>query len=415
MIKFICFLLFYQLLIDHIEAFISSPNNILKSTAQCPLSLPEDQIRGNTSLNIFFRKNSNDHDKKSIAEDKIIIRSPDDERSSSRSWRFFKKSPKKRTAIRSTYVDTTAMLDNTNQIRPRTKEKKTGCRIIEHHALAFFQRRSVHLLNLKIDADPYTNSFSRLIRGKIGKLNVNFDRIALPRIKISGGGQFRLPYGATFSLLSIPSFIQNSFNIKRFRSDFELEANQVIFTEDDVKESFWIRKGVELLLNRILKAIVVRTMGGVAVVKSVVKTVEILDNGKISCTGEAISKVGKPIPFEVITGLRTSNCGQILHFPGIEMHLFPIRDIIPESPPILNIPLHKFFPVDLDIGKNANLKVRVDGKRRRLHVSLWALVTPFKLDRDRVKSSGGERDYEKNAKFYCDVGRWVTKIGRFAE
>ena len=98
------------------------------------------------------------------------------------------------------------------------------------------------------------------------------------------------------------------------------------------------------------------------------------------------------------------------------MHLFPIRDIIPTHPPIVNIPLHNFFPVSVDIGKNANLKVRVDGKKKRMEISLWTLVTPLKLDRDRLKSVKNEDDdYEKNAKFFCDVGKWVTKLGRFAE
>ena len=98
------------------------------------------------------------------------------------------------------------------------------------------------------------------------------------------------------------------------------------------------------------------------------------------------------------------------------MHLFPIRaDIRPFPSSMLNIPLYQFFPVDLDLGKNANLKVRVDGRRKRLEVSLWTLVTPLRLDRDRIKSAGVEGEYKKNAKFYCDLSRWVTKIGRFAE
>jgi len=144
------------------------------------------------------------------------------------------------------------------------------------------------------------------------------------------------------------------------------------------------------------------------------------ETGKIACLGEANFVNGTSIPFEVVTGLKTSTSGQILHFPEIEMHFFPIRDIFPNvKPSILNIPLYKFFPVDLDIGQNANLKVRVDGKRRRLEVSMWAFVTPQKLDRERWKSfrktSLEESEYKKNAKFYCDVGRWVTKIGRFAE
>lgn len=139
------------------------------------------------------------------------------------------------------------------------------------------------------------------------------------------------------------------------------------------------------------------------------------ENGKISCTGKARPQSGTPVPFEVTTGLKTSPTGRILHFPGIEMHLFPFEGFLPHHKPVFNIPLHKFLSVDLDIGKNANLKVRLDGERRRMEVSLWALVTPLKLDRDRVECSGREEDYKKNAKFYCDFGRWVTKIGRFAE
>ena len=133
------------------------------------------------------------------------------------------------------------------------------------------------MLHLNVHADPQTNSLRKLfLRGKIGKVHVNFDRLAFPRIKISGGGQFRLPKDVSFAWLST---MPGSFpfgNVKRFPSNFELEANNVIFTQEDVQDSFWIRRGLELLLNRILKSMVVRTMGGIAVVAAKVHSVDIL-------------------------------------------------------------------------------------------------------------------------------------------
>ena len=231
-----------------------------------------------TSLNVFFRKNANEQNEKKQKDTRMNRRNEDGEGLKSRNFFYRIKKPfKKITAIRSTYIDSPPSLVAENLAeRDKEIEKRTGCRIVESTFLGFFQRRSSFAQHLTVHADPKSNSLSRLLRGKIGTVHVNFDRLVFPRIQISGGGQFRLPNGFNFALLSVPSAIQTNFGIKRFTSSFELEANNVIFIQEDVMTSFWIRRGVELLLNRILKSVVVRTMGGVAVVSSAVKVVEIL-------------------------------------------------------------------------------------------------------------------------------------------
>lgn len=224
--------------------------------------------QSDTSLSIFFRKSSNDPDKIDASRDKSKARKEKGVLDTIR------KPFKKKTEIKASYIDTNAI--ERSRGSTRVPEKGNACRIIESSFKGFFERRSSHMLNLEVHTDPHTNSIFKLLRGKIGRVHVNFDRLAFPRIKISGGGQISLPKDISFALLSIPSSIQRGFNVKRFPSDFELEANNVIFSQDDLKESFWIKKGVELLLTRILKSVMVRIMGGVAVASSSVETIEIL-------------------------------------------------------------------------------------------------------------------------------------------
>lgn len=251
-----------------------TPRNLPSSSFVSPKESFGDST--STSLHVFFRKSSNDPDGGKIREEKLkAISQKDGKIIQSRGLMHNLKKPfVKRTDLQSAYADTAPAL-HLNQMSEQPK-RGAGARIVESNGLGFFQRRSSHSQNLEVHADPSTNSLSRLLRGKIGRVHVNFDRLVFPRIKISGGGQFCLPHGCSFALLSIPHKIQTSFGVKRFTENFELEANNVIFTQDDVMNSFWIRKGLELLLNRILKCVIVRTMGGVAVIKCSVDTVKIL-------------------------------------------------------------------------------------------------------------------------------------------
>lgn len=186
------------------------------------------------------------------------------------------------------------------KIEAKEESSRAICKYLEERTKIFFVNRSTHHLNLRVQADPRSNSFSRFIRGKIGTIHINFDRLALPKIKISGGGQFSLVRGADVQMLSFVNVLQqlsgtavpqNEYvpkvlSIKRFSSPFDLQATNLILIQDDVMSSIWIKQGLRILLNRILKRIVVRTMGNLAVVAVDVETVEIL----VSTSSKNISR-----------------------------------------------------------------------------------------------------------------------------
>lgn len=384
-----------------------------------------------SSLNVLFRKSSN----KKIGSD-----SPDantenvcHEIKGIVSAREKKKSFN--TEIRCTSVAQIADLDTRNMIReelpPTTlmdnerKSTTSGCRVVESQMEGFFRRRSQHMKNLQVHADKCSNSLLRLLRGIVGTVHVTFDRLAFKKITMSGG-EFSIPDGAEFALLSLNPGPTNW--VKRYPKDFRIQATNVIFNQDDVMNSFYIKRGIELMLRRILKNLLVRTMGSTVQIQSVeVTKVEILESGKLSCRGSVTPLYAVSFPFQVVTMLEPSDCGHILHFPGIEVAMHYQHDgfdSLLNLPPLINIPLHTFFPVDLDVGENANIqKIFIDGKRKRVEISMWSNVTPLKLDVDRIdqhykrngQESNSDEEYVKSARFYCDVGRWITKIGRFAE
>jgi len=393
-----------------------------------------------SSLNVLFRKSSNklkkDGEEMPKAED--LIDGQASAKPREKRLRHFPLKNPFRTAIRSTAMGRSTDLDTSTNIHTPSSQQEsgslynnnvnsnnrssrnTGCRIVETQAEGFFRRRSAHMSNLRIYADPLSNSLSRLIRGVVGTVHVTFDRLAFNKISMSGGGRFSIPNGADFALLSLNPGPTNW--VKRFPNDFRLDATSVIFTQEDIMNSFYIKRGIELMLNRILKTVLVRTMGKTEGSISVnIHKVEIKPNGKLSCRGSVTPLHGMPIPFEVLTKLKPSKDGRILHFPGIEIAMHHQNSNLTPTlnlPPIVNVPIHAFFPVDLDVGKNANIqKIVVDGKRKRLEISMSAIITPLKLDVDRIDKHterNGNEEYVKNAKFHCDVGRWITKIGKFA-
>ena len=137
-----------------------------------------------------------------------------------------------------------------------------------------------------------------------------------------------------------------------------------------------------------------------------VTDISVLDSGKISCKGEA--SVMSMIPntkvnFEVRSGIAFKNRGHVLTFPGLELSLSPDVGLFV---PIPN--------VELDIGHNARLReLFIDGHNQSVKLAASVTITP-----EHTRKLGHEFTQcgdAYSAKFSYDVGRWLTRLGRFAE
>jgi hypothetical protein len=223
---------------------------------------------------------------------------------------------------------------------------------------------------------------------------VEFDRIAFPFIQMSGGRleSHRLA-------LNLYRFKPISKPIPRFPDQFDLEAHDMLFKEEDLFGSPCIRNGLRTLLTRILRG------RGLTVTNVDILSIRILPSGKVSCKGQA-AVLGSPVPFEVRTGLATSSRGHVLTFPGLEISL--------GGTSIAGVLFVPVIPdVNVDLGHNAQIKkLRLDGVKRTLTVSCKTTIAPTHT----VKLL---RDYQQNvhayaAKHYVDVGSWLTRIGKFS-
>jgi len=294
---------------------------------------------------------------------------------------------------------------------------KNPGRIVEGALTNFVHRHAIHTLNLRISSRSLntTGAFPLLLRGDVGELDVSFDRLAFPSLKLSGGGTIRA-LGLTVNPCSFLP-VTGRF-ARRFRDPFELQALGCVFTQEDIRNSSLLRDGLGMLLERIVKRLVAASndlleaaVAGVDDYVSVkVLEVDILDDSRmISCTGTIFTQAGAPdVPFEVRTELSASHLGHVLDFPGMEMVLNP------GSALQVVVPLHLLHSVSLDIGENACLDTLiVDSRRKWIEVSMRAVVTPSEhglppkvLYRRRY---GGVW-----AKYSCDVAKWITTVGRFS-
>lgn len=308
-------------------------------------------------------------------------------------------------------------------------------RIIENAAESFLFRKTIHSLNLQVCADGDPQLFPLLGKGEVGSFHATFDRLAFPALAVSGGGRIGVT-GMRVNPLSflpvngrktpMPSDASNSTTIlandmvstkpmiRRYTSPFQIHATNCILTQDDVRTARCIRNGLRILLNRILK----RTMKNLAFEASLlgpttveVQGVDILSTGKLSCTGVAITESGARIPFEVRTGIAVSSHGHVLKFPGIEMVLNP-------GTPLLEVvlPLHRWQRVDVDIGNDAVIEaISIDGKRKRITISLSATVVRTPSVRPAGLTSYKQRSDAFSAKYSCDMGEWLTNLWKLKE
>ena len=103
------------------------------------------------------------------------------------------------------------------------------------------------------------------------------------------------------------------------------------------------------------------------------------------------------------TGIEITDNGHVIRFPNIELVINPG---LFEA----KIPIHKFFPVSVDIGPNAQIEqFYIDGKYERIHIDIKATMIPSMTPMAHYRSIDDDID----AKFFCDVGVWLTRVLRF--
>jgi len=185
----------------------------------------------------------------------------------------------------------------------------------------------------------------------------------------------------------------------RYPQQFDLHIEDLIMTRHDLLFSPCVKNGLRRLLINVLQD------RGLQSRSIEITSIDILPTGKISCKGEAKTHFGSaPLHFEVRTGISRSNRGHVLTFPGLEISLN--RDIglfVPVVPTL-----------DLDVGHNTIFhSVVIDGKQKQLKIEASVTITPestVRLMQDYVQTSDAF-----SARFFYDVGRWLTKIGNFSK
>mmetsp|Transcript_30048 Transcript_30048/g.65059 ORF Transcript_30048/g.65059 Transcript_30048/m.65059 type:complete len:509 (-) Transcript_30048:75-1601(-) len=297
------------------------------------------------------------------------------------------------------------LMDNANI--SEQQRQKAASRLVEDALDGFVHRHALHTMNLKITSDATSRS-AVLLRGELGTVHASFDRLSFPALKLSGGGRI----SATGLTLNTASFVPALGRfVRRWGNSFEFHAHDCTLTQEDLRTSRAIRIGLANVGTRILRKVVASdsSLDVVRIDRGArlsVSKVEIMENSMLSAKGFITTILGNSIPFAVQTGIRVSNGGHVLHFPGLQVILNP------RSPLQTHIPLHLVHQVDLDLGDNASIgSVEIDGRRKVIRVSATATVTPKSASVG--KAAHGVAAVVKRAKYAVDMGRWLTNLGRF--
>ena len=247
--------------------------------------------------------------------------------------------------------------------------------------------------NLQVHCDSCSGVVD-LVKGIFrADATIQFDRLSF--------GAFRLSSGELQShrlALNLYKYAPFCNRIPRFASMFDLEARGATFTQSDLFESTCIRKGLRRLLMRCLHN------RGMVASNVEITDIKILSTGKLAISGSATTPFGSKLEFEVRSGLDVSNRGHVLTFPGLEISLSPSLGLyVPVVPPI-----------SLDMGHNAKItKLHLNGKDGTLQLSCRVTITPRHTRKLTGSYEQGTNAYA--ASFHYDVGRWLTKLGKFSE
>jgi len=269
------------------------------------------------------------------------------------------------------------------------------------------QHASENPESLSVEVEPLGKALTRLLlRGQFrANAKVSTGRLVFPPIRFSSG-KVELER-VTLNLLSFlhPSNQNHQQNasskrgVVRYPKQFDLHIEDLTMSRHDLLFSPCVKNGLRTLLINILRD------RGLQSSSIRISSIDILSTGKISCIGEAKTHFGSaPIPFEVRSGISFASRGHVLTFPGLEISLN--RDIgffVPVVPTL-----------DLDVGHNARFRrIVIDGKKKQIQLDASVTITPdrtIRLMQDYKQSSDAF-----SARFFYDVGRWLTRLGKFTK
>lgn len=105
---------------------------------------------------------------------------------------------------------------------------------------------------------------------------------------------------------------------------------------------------------------------------------------------------------EIRTGLAVTSQGHVLSMPNMELSLNPgLGLFVPVLPEI-----------HLDLGHNARItNIEIVGKRRQIRLDARVTVTPDPAKHIPRKYQQDRESYL--AHYTCDVGKFVTNLGKF--
>jgi len=315
----------------------------------------------------------------------------------------------------------TAVKNNIKIRRETTTEvaKQWSTTFIERTVRSILERSSTHMLNVSVVASP--QSGHAVLGGNVGDVGISFDRLAFRNIMISGGGAVR----AVGMRISAPAFapgaagryLRNNkvFTEGRFAGQpIEFHIDDCVLTQWDVQESSCIRNGINNLLNRILtrvstnNPVVSMLTNNEALMRVKLETVDLLPSGRIMCKGLASTKSGIEVPFELRTGVTVMGEGHVLEFVNMELVFNP--NFIP-----VVVPVYSRLPITLDMGNNFKVKhLSINGRKKQVELNAKVTVTPGMKD-DQRNAYRSVRKEDVKSTYKCDVGCWLTNIGRFSK
>lgn len=229
-------------------------------------------------------------------------------------------------------------------------------------------------------------------RGKLHcDASVDVGRIIFNTIRFSGG---RIEAtGLTLNLFTFLPGVKRRSR-KRFPHAFDLVAHNCTLTQHDLMESPCIRNGLRRLFTRILD---IRGMNAVFVRLDAIT----IRDGKLCCQGTATTILGARVPFEVRTGLGFASRGHVLTFPGLELSLGKLEFFVPVMPEIT-----------VDMGHKAALHDIQFLPTGAVQVSARVTITPEHAMHLPPHYRQAASSYA--AQCSVDVGRWLTKLGKFS-
>lgn len=244
---------------------------------------------------------------------------------------------------------------------------------------------------LDVQCNP-ASSLVQLLRGHfLTDATITLDRIVFPNIQFSGG-----KLEIVDLVLNLLSFAPERIALgqkQRYPRAFRLVGTGFVLSEKDLFASSCIRNGLKRLFIRLLNNNGFPTRG------AEIEDIKLLPGGKLCCIGQATPRFGPPISFEVRTGLAFRGRGHILTFPGLELSVHRSLGLFVPIP-----------AVSVDLGHNARI-VDLSLNDTSLQFSMRVNITP---DHTLHLKDYTQLSNAYGAQCSVDVGRWLTRVGRFS-